>query len=103
MRGIYLHLVSEKVETAQQRRELQLQSDALLAPLRARDGPLGNREKENLILIGQVAEECAQLFQRSSSCVEGRNGYFALRHRSLHRISHRKLAALTTSQLLRQT
>jgi len=43
-----------------------------------------------------VARECAQLFQRASSCVEGRNGQLALRHHSLHRISKRKLAALTT-------
>jgi hypothetical protein len=43
-----------------------------------------------------VAQECAQLFQRSSSCVEGRNGQLALHHHRLHRISDRKLAALTT-------
>lgn len=95
--GIYLHLVAEKVETAQQRYELQQQADALLSPLRARDGPLGSLAKEDLVLIQQVAEECAQLFQRSSSCVEGRNGYLELRHRSLHRIRNRKLAALTTA------
>jgi hypothetical protein len=47
-------------------------------------------------VIEGVAEECAQLFQRSSSCVEGRHGQLALRHHSLHRISNRKLAALTT-------
>ncbi|MEW6736820.1 MAG: DUF6399 domain-containing protein, partial [Acidobacteriota bacterium] len=34
-------------------------------------------------------------FQRSSSCVEGRNGQFSLRHHSLHRIGIRKLQALT--------
>ena len=48
------------------------------------------------MLIETVALECATLFQRSSSCVEGRNGYLALLHHSLHRISDRKLATLTT-------
>ena len=47
------------------------------------------------MLIESVATECAHLFQRSSSCTEGRNGQLALRHHGLHRISHRKLNALT--------
>jgi len=94
--GIYLHLVAEKASEAEARHELQSRSEELLAPLRARDGPLGSLEPEEQAVIERVAEECAQLFQRSSSCVEGRNGQLALRHHSLHRISDRKLAALTT-------
>jgi Family of unknown function (DUF6399) len=47
-------------------------------------------------MIETVAEECASLFQRSSSCVEGRNGQLSLRHHSFHRLSNRKLAALTS-------
>ena len=47
-------------------------------------------------LVETVAQECAEVFQRSSSCVEGRNGYLALWHHSLHRLSQRKLEALTT-------
>jgi len=94
--GIYLHLVSAKASQAEARHELQNRSEELLAPLRARDGPLGNLEAEEWAVIERVAEECAQLFQRSSSCVEGRNGQLALRHHSWHRIRDRKLAALTT-------
>jgi hypothetical protein len=95
--GIYLHLVSEKAQHAEQRHALQRKSEELLAPLRARDGPLGDLEPEEKLVIERVAQECAHLFQRSSSCVEGRNGQLALRHHSLHRISNRKLAALTTT------
>ena len=94
--GIYLHLVSEKAKSAEQRHKLRRLSEDLLAPLRARDGPFSNLDQEDRGLIEQVAEECAQLFQRSSSCVEGRNGQLSLRHHSMHRISDRKLAALTT-------
>lgn len=41
------------------------------------------------------ALNCANVFQRSSSCVEGRNGYLSLRHHGLHNISDRKLKVLT--------
>jgi hypothetical protein len=94
--GIYLDLVSGKVEDAEQRYALQSKSEELLAPLRARDGPLSGLKAEEMTTIEAVALECAQLFQRSSSCVEGRNGQLALHHHRLHRISGRKLAALTT-------
>ncbi len=94
--GIYLHLVSNKVEDAKQRHALQNQSHTLLASLRTKDGPFRDLAPEELILIEAVALECAQLFQRSSSCVEGRNGQLALFHHRLHRISDRKIAALTT-------
>jgi hypothetical protein len=95
--GIYLHLVSEKAQDAEQRHTLQRNSAELLAPLWARDGPLRDLGPEDKLLIERVALECAHLFQRSSSCVEGRNGLLALYHHSLHRISNRKLAALTTT------
>jgi hypothetical protein len=42
-----------------------------------------------------LAQQCADLFQRSSSCVEGRNGVLALRHHHLHQISAGRLEALT--------
>jgi hypothetical protein len=41
------------------------------------------------------AAECADLLQRSSSCVEGRNGQLALHHRDKHRLSNRKRDVLT--------
>ena len=52
--------------------------------------------QEKLTVIQTVAKECASLFQRSSSCVEGRNGQLSLRHHSFHRLSDRKLSALTS-------
>jgi hypothetical protein len=94
--AIYLRLVSRKVKDAQKRQELRKKSEELLAPILARDGPFCGLGREERLLINKVAQECAQLFQRSSSCVEGRNGQLALRHHSLHQISNRKLSALTT-------
>jgi hypothetical protein len=94
--ALYLHQVAAKTPDAEQRRALRGRSEALLAPLLRPDGPLGHLSREELVVIETVAQECAHLFQRSSSCVEGRNGQLALRHHSLHRLSDRKLAALTT-------
>jgi len=45
--------------------------------------------------IETVASECADLFHGSSSFVEGRNGQLALHHHVKHRLSTRRLAALT--------
>lgn len=94
--AIYLSLVAEKTRDPEQRYALLIKSEELLIPFLSRDGPLGDLETTEKAVIETVARECAQLFQRSSSCVEGRNGQLALRHHSLHRISDRKLAALTT-------
>lgn len=94
--AIYLSLVSEKTRDLEQRYTLLIESEKLLAPLLSHDGPLAGLETTEKVVIETVARECAQLFQRSSSCVEGRNGQLALRHHSLHRISNRKLTALTT-------
>ena len=94
--AIYLHLVSEKTSDPEQRHTIQRRSEQLLIPLLKNDGPFADLEAEEKVTIESVAQECAQLFQRSSSCVEGRNGQLALRHHSLHRIGNRKLTALTT-------
>jgi hypothetical protein len=94
--AVYLSLTSEKAKDAQQRHALQNRSQRLLAPLLARDGPFEKMEKEDRHTIWQVAHQCAHFFQRSSSCVEGRNGQLALRHHSLHRITNRKMKTLTT-------
>ena len=43
----------------------------------------------------KMAGECAQIFQRSSSCVEGRNAQLSLRHHGIHRLSNKCLKAQT--------
>jgi hypothetical protein len=45
--------------------------------------------------LNRVVNECVALFQRSSSCVEGRNGQLSLRHHSFHTLSGDNLRALT--------
>ena len=51
--------------------------------------------KEEREQLETAAKTAANYFQRSSSCVEGRNGYLSLRHDGLHKFSDRKLGAMT--------
>lgn len=93
--AIYISRVSRKAKCAGDRHRLRQKSEQLLLALRDESSPFNELDKEEVELIEKVAEECASLFQRSSSCVEGRNGQLSLRHHSLHRLSNRKLGALT--------
>lgn len=94
--ALYLDRVADRGTDRDQRVALRQRVAALLAPLRASDGPLTGLPADEHRVLEQVATDCAQLFQRSSSCVEGRNGQLALHQHSRHRLSERKLAALTT-------
>lgn len=44
---------------------------------------------------GLMAQEIVSFFERSTSCVEGRNGYLELWHHAHHRLSQARLEALT--------
>jgi transcriptional regulator with XRE-family HTH domain len=91
--GHYFLLAAAKASTAERRQELRALGERLLN--HARDGPLSELPEEQRRLLEQAAADCAVLFQRSSSCVEGRNGQLALWHHSLHRLSERRLRVLT--------
>ncbi len=93
--GYYLAAVASKAQTAEERDRLRELSEGILA--RARDptelwGTLNAQQQADM---EHKAQECAELFQRSSSCVEGRNGQLSLKHHALHHLSQRKLRALT--------
>lgn len=93
----YLQQAAKKAKTAEKRHAIQAKADKLLLSLHASDGPLANLNKTEAMKVEQAARECAGLFQRSSSCVEGRNGQLALHHHGQHRLSGRKLEALTVA------
>lgn len=59
---------------------------------RLREGPYPEELRKHWLEAGQ---ECAEMFQRSSSCVEGRNGLLSLYHHRFHRLNIRSLKALT--------
>jgi hypothetical protein len=92
--AIYFDDASKRASKAEERQRLQALSQALRA--KARDGPLRELPTAQQEEVERVLADCAGLFQRSSSCVEGRNGHLALHHHGLHHLSTRKLQALTT-------
>jgi uncharacterized protein DUF6399 len=94
--GLYLQSAASKAPGAGRRQELRRKAEELLAVARAADGPLASLPEAERKRIEVAVQGCVELFQRSSSCVEGRNGQLSLRHHSLHRLSERKLTVLTT-------
>jgi hypothetical protein len=93
--ALYLERVAGRCAHANDRHRLTALSAQLLEPLRQPTHPLQALEPARRAHIEAVAAGCANLFQRSSSCVEGRNGHLSLYHHGSHRLSDRKLAALT--------
>jgi hypothetical protein len=93
--GLYIKRAARQAKTAEDRQRLSRKSCEILASLQGDDNPFHGLDAEEIKLIENTAQQCVDMFQRSSSCVEGRNGQLSLRHHSLHRLSNRKLAALT--------
>ncbi len=93
--ALYLERVAARRTHAEPRQRLRALSTQLLEPLRQPAHPLQALSGAERARLEQVAGECADRFQRSSSAVEGRNGQLSLHHHGRHRLSDRKLAALT--------
>jgi len=93
--ALYLQRVEKKLPTSEERVKVKEVYQPILERIRGPAGFLSQLATEDRAKVERVAQEAADLFQRSSSCVEGRNGQLALRHHSLHRLSKSKLAALT--------
>jgi hypothetical protein len=94
--GLYLQRRARQASTAQLRAALREQATRLLSVLQDAAGLWATLPPELQVAALDVAQACADLFQPSSSCVEGRNGQLALHHHHLHRLSSGKLVALTT-------
>ena len=93
--GYYLRRVAEKAGTAEERQRLRALAEEILARARSPDGSWGTLPAAVQEDLERKAQECADIFQRSSSCVEGRNGQLSLRHHGLHHLTTRKLLVLT--------
>ena len=93
--GFYLQKVSQKEKDQEQKEMIRQKSQELLSVLQNRSGPLSESDHNEIDRMARMARQCAGLFQRSSSCVEGRNAQLSLHHHGMHRLSGRKLKALT--------
>jgi hypothetical protein len=92
--GLYLERLAAQASTAAARQRLRDLAAEVLARARSPDGVWGTLSEPERQLVETQARRCADLFQRSSSCVEGHNGQLSLRHHALHRLTARKLGAL---------
>lgn len=94
--GLYLTRVAGKAPSAEARRNCMDVANTRLAPLCAPEHPLRQQlDTQQLEQIDTAAQDCADIFQRSSSCVEGRNGLLSLFHHGVHKLSPSKLSAMT--------
>lgn len=93
--GRYLELVVGRASGAEGRARLRASVAEVGLSMVERAALLADLDADDRALVEHVAEDCAQLFQRSSSSVEGRNGHLDLFHHGHHRLCARKLRALT--------
>ncbi|WP_373509137.1 DUF6399 domain-containing protein [Thiocapsa sp.] len=87
--------VAARSSRAEHRHPLRALSAQRLAPLQQSSHPIQSLDPQTRRHLEPVAGECADLFQRSSSCVEGRNGVLALYPHGHHRLGPRKQQVLT--------
>ena len=92
--GYYLASVARRCSDSKERKRLRDLSHSILEQANARDGPLSALNEKDVLYLEEHARLASELFQRSSSCVEGRNGQLSLRHHGLREISPRKLRVL---------
>ena len=93
--GHYLKLAASKERDVDRKADILQKAQKLLSIVISLDGPGGACSDCKIEELEKAALECAQLFQRSSSCVEVRNSQLALRHQGIHRLSDRQLKAYT--------
>jgi Family of unknown function (DUF6399) len=93
--GSYWDKAAGRARTAEERKRLQEMAERLQTEAWQEGGALAGLSQEDRKQLEEVARATAGLFQRSSSCVEGRNGRLSLQHHGHSRVSERRLKALT--------
>ena len=91
----YLRLRLGRCRDKNQKISLEKIIESIEITLNSRDGPWNNLSQERKKELMAKGRECAEIFQRSSSCVEGRNGFLALLHHGHKRLSAQRLRVLT--------
>ena len=94
--GYYISRVAQREQKADESKRLKELSETILARARSPDRPFSQLPESVRVTLEQQAQQAADVFQRSSSCVEGRNGQLSLRHHGLRELTTSKLKALRT-------
>jgi hypothetical protein len=95
MAGHYWAMAAQRARTAEERKRLTELAEGLKNAAWQAGGELSSLAEGARKEVEEVARQSAGLFQRSSSCVEGRNGRLSLQHHGHSRVSARRLKALT--------
>jgi len=93
--GLYWQAAAQRGRDADERQRLKEMAQRLQEQAWRPGGALASLPEQQRKEVQRVAQECAGLFSRSSSCVEGRNGRLSLHHHGQGRLSEGKLKALT--------
>ena len=88
----YMRCRASKEKSTEDREDRQSLSDSLRSCADDEMKKLKTEEQEKL---ERLAKTCAEVFQRSSSCVEGRNSRLALAEHARRGLSPKKLEAMT--------
>ena len=90
----YLKMAESKAK-GERRQTIRLTIETLSALAHAAASPLMVATEETRVRLMELAQQCAEIFQRSSSCVEGRNGLLSLHHHAGRNLSAQRLRILT--------
>ena len=93
--GIYWAVAAQRARTAEEKERLKKLAEELQNSAWREGGELSSLPEGERKQVTEAAQQIAGLFQRSSSCVEGRNGRLSLQHHGHSRVSERRLKALT--------
>jgi hypothetical protein len=91
----YLYRVAARCGRAEVRHGLECVAKSVLKTERGECGAVASLDADAQGIVEDLAWACADVFQRSSSCVEGRNGTLALAEHARRGLSERRLKALT--------
>jgi hypothetical protein len=94
--GLYLQRAAGRARDAAERAAFKALSAKLLAQAYDPASAFMTLDEFSRRHVEAVIQAQLALFVRSSACVEGRNGHLARFHHGLHRLSKRRLKALTT-------
>ena len=95
--GYYWEGAARRAREPEERKRLAELSERLQKEAWCAEGALARLPEQEQQEVRRVARECAGLFARSSSCVEGRNGRLSLHHHGQTRLSEGRLRALTVA------
>jgi hypothetical protein len=90
----YLAAAASRCSDSKERKRLGDLSRSILTQAKSRDGPLSGLSESEVSQLEAQAKSAAELFQRSSSCDEGRNGQLSRHRHGLREITARKLQVL---------